>query len=101
MFSLLKSLRLDQLKYKRYILVAGAFVIWMTFFDKGRWPVQLKLTNVVNTLEGELNEYEEKIIQAEADKVDLENNLEKYAREKYYMHKPGEKVFIIDKVKSE
>lgn len=100
MFSKLKNLRWDQLKYKRYLLVGVAFVVWMTFFDKGRWPVQLKLSSVSQGLQDEMVDYEEKIIQAEKDKIDLENNLEKYAREKYYMHKPGEKVYIIDKVKN-
>ncbi|MDX1685694.1 MAG: septum formation initiator family protein [Saprospiraceae bacterium] len=101
MFSFLKDLRLGQLKYKRYLIVGGAFLIWMTFFDKGRWPVQLKLGNVVEKLEKEREDYRKNIVEAKEDQIDLENNLEKYAREKYYMHKPGEKVYIIDKVESE
>ena len=87
----------DKLKYKRFVLVGVAFIVWMTFFDKGRWPVQLKLNNVVHDMESEIEEYQNKIIKAKADKIDLDNNLEKYAREKYYMHKPGEEVYIIEK----
>ena len=72
-------------------------MVWMTFFDKGRWPIQLKLSSVAQELEQECEDYKGKIEQAKSDKVDLENNLEKYAREKYYMHKPGEQVYIIEK----
>lgn len=100
MLSFFKSSKLSQLKYKRYILALAVFILWMTFFDKGRWPVQLKLGKVIDNLEDEMVEYDEKIVDAKADKIDLENNLEKYAREKYYMHKPGEKVYIIDKEES-
>lgn len=80
-----------------FLLTAVAFLVWMTFFDKGRWPVQMKLSSVVNDLEQECVDYKNKIEQAKSDKIDLENNLEKYAREKYYMHKPGEQVYIIEK----
>jgi cell division protein FtsB len=88
---------LGRIKFNRFLIVFIAFIVWMTFFDKGRWPVQLKLGNVMDDLEQEAEDYQEKIIKAKADKIDLENNLEKYAREKYYMHKPGEEVFIIQK----
>lgn len=88
----------ERMKYKRFILVGVAFLVWMTFFDKSRWPVQMKLVKVIDQMEAEIDDYHEKIIKAKADKIDLENNLEKYAREKYYMHKPGEEVYIIEKV---
>ena len=86
-----------RLKLNRFVVAGLAFIVWMTFFDKGRWPVQLKLSSVAHELEQECEDYKGKIEQAESDKVDLENNLEKYAREKYYMHKPGEQVYIIEK----
>lgn len=87
----------DRLKVNRFVIAGLAFLVWMTFFDKGRWPVQLKLNSVVNDLQQECEDYKVKIEQAKSDKLDLENNLEKYAREKYYMHKPGEQVYIIEK----
>ena len=87
----------DRLKVNRFVIAGLAFLVWMTFFDKGRWPIQLKLNSVVNDLQQECEDYKVKIEQAKSDKLDLENNLEKYAREKYYMHKPGEQVYIIEK----
>ena len=83
----------------RFSIAFILFIVWMSFFDKSRWPVQWKLNDVIENLEAEKMDYEEKIVQAKADKIDLESNLEKYAREKYYMHKEGEEIFIIEKRK--
>lgn len=87
----------SKMKLNRFVIAGVAFLVWMTFFDKGRWPVQLKLNSVASDLQQECEDYKVKIEKAKSDKIDLENNLEKYAREKYYMHKPGEQVYIIEK----
>ena len=39
--------------------------------------------------------YVEKIARLKDEKDAFENNLEKYAREKYLMHKPNEEVYIV------
>ena len=87
--------------FNRYMLVLFFFIIWMAFFDRSKWTVRQQLNTMVDDLHGEVDEYKEKIIQTKEDKIDLENNLEKYAREKYYMHKEDEEVFIIDKKKKD
>lgn len=49
----------------------------------------------------EKEEYTEKIEQAKKERLDLEVNKEKFAREKYYMKKNNEDVFIIEENKED
>ena len=54
----------------------------------------------LRTLKNEKKYYEEKIKEVEKDKKELMGNeelLEKFAREKYLMKKPGEDIFILEK----
>lgn len=46
-------------------------------------------------MEQDKEEYLDKIEQAKQDRLDLEVNKEKFAREQYYMHKSGEEVYIM------
>ncbi|MBK6860610.1 MAG: hypothetical protein IPK91_04610 [Saprospiraceae bacterium] len=48
-------------------------------------------------LEKERDEFLKLIVKVRDDKRDFENNYEKFAREKYYMSKSDEDVFIIEK----
>jgi len=53
----------------------------------------------LRTLKNEKEYYQEKIKEVEKDKKELMGNdalLEKFAREKYLMKKPGEDIFIIE-----
>ncbi len=79
-----------------FILLAG-FVTWMIFFDGNDLSTQLRLTNKLVDLENEKIEIAEKIEQTSSELNALRENKEKFAREKYYMKKDNEDVFIIDK----
>jgi cell division protein FtsB len=59
----------------------------------------LQLNRTINRLEKEKIELKKNIENAKSDRKDLENNQEKYAREKYYMHRENEEVFIIEREK--
>lgn len=81
-----------------YILVLTLFVIWMLFFDTNSFLIHRELQQEINKLE-EQKEYLKKEI--EKDKKQLNElkdpkALEKYAREKYYMKKDGEEIFLIE-----
>jgi hypothetical protein len=65
------------------------------FFDKHNFLTQLYLTKTVHKMEREKADYERQLLIAIQEKKDLELNKEKYAREKYLMHKEDEDVFII------
>ena len=79
----------------RYFLLLVIFFAWMIFFDKHDVITQWKLQRTVNQLEVDKEYYSEQIEQAEQDRLDLELNKEKFARERYYMKKKNEEVFIM------
>ena len=78
----------------RYVVVVTAFFIWMFFFDSANILTQFQLGRSVDQLEDEKVYFQEKIEEAEADKEALEEDIEQFAREKYYMKKKEEEVFI-------
>ncbi len=81
----------------KYFVVLVLFAGWIIFFDKHDVITQFRLQRTVNKLELEKEQYREKIKQAQQDQLDLENNTEKYARERYYMKRGDEDVFIIER----
>ena len=83
--------------FNKYLLAFVIFLIWMIFFDSNRVISQWSLQKSVNELEKEKIGFEEAIVQIKEDKIDIDQNKEKFAREKYYMHKENEDVFIIEK----
>ncbi len=82
----------------KYILVFLLFMVYFVFFDKhnliSRWQIYQKNKQ----LEKELNYYKKKI---EEDKLKLyelkssDENLEKFARERYYFKKDKEDIFVL------
>jgi len=80
-----------------YFILLAAFITWMIFFDGNDLSTQLRLTNKLVDLENEKIEFAEKIEQTTSELNALRENKEKFAREKYYMKKDNEDVFIIDK----
>ena len=78
----------------KYSVSAGLFVIWMLYFDKHNFFTQWNLTRAVNQLESSIEDYSEQLAEAETAHKDLMNNKEKFAREKYLMHRPDEDIFL-------
>lgn len=83
---------------KTYVLVLTAFVIWMVFFDTNSALIHLELRGEIDKLEKEKEFLKQEI---EKDKKALEklstkDGLEKYAREKFYMKKENEEVYLIE-----
>lgn len=87
-------------KYKAYIIVVLAFFIWMLFFDEFHWIRINKEKQKLEYLKREQVELKKKI---EEDKQKLREvqshdpeQLEKFAREQYYMKKDDETIFIME-----
>ena len=80
-----------------YFLILMAFVTWMFFFDGNDLGTQMRLKNKLVSLNQEKIQLREKIVQSTNALEALREDKEKFAREKYYMKKDGEDVFIIDK----
>ncbi len=88
--------RITSLLFNKYILAFTVFGVWVAFFDKSSLITQWRLQQTIYELE---QEKEFLLADLEATKLlqqDLTKNQEKYAREKYFMKKPGEQVYIID-----
>jgi cell division protein DivIC len=80
----------------RYVMVALAFLAWMIFFDSANLLTQLRLIRSVNNLERDKAYYQEEIKKSEAEKKTLAEDKETFAREKYFMQKNNEEVFILE-----
>ncbi len=78
----------------KYSVSACLFVVWMLFFDKHNFFTQWNLRSAVSQLENSIEDYQEQLAETETAHKDLMNNKEKFAREKYLMHRPDEDVFI-------
>jgi len=84
--------------FSKYLVVFIIFAVFVTFFDEHslihRWETHQKIVQ----LEKELKFYKEEIKVTRQKKNELKSNkenLEKFAREHYYMKKESEDIFII------
>tara|TARA_X000001036_G_C20519077_1_gene741352 strand:+ start:254 stop:565 length:312 start_codon:yes stop_codon:yes gene_type:complete len=81
-----------------YILTSLIFFVWIFFIDSNSILVNLKLKKEINKLIDRKEVLERQI---EIDKKIISNlknpdSLEKYAREKLYMKKDNEEIYIIE-----
>ena len=70
----------------------------MIFFDQESFIDQIRLSTTLNNLENQKKYYQDEIKNTREAINVLENDtahLEKYAREKYYMKKDNEDIFVI------
>jgi cell division protein FtsB len=81
----------------RYFLAIAIFFAWMIFLDKHDILTQWRLQRTVDKLQEDKAFYSQEIEQAEQERLELDINDEKFARERYYMKKSDEDVFIIEK----
>jgi len=92
--------RLLELIRNKYFLSVAAFIIWMLFFDKNDMLSQYEFRSEVNKLQEEKDFYERETATVKKDLNELNTNLntaEKFAREKYFMKRDNEDVFVIIK----
>jgi cell division protein DivIC len=82
----------------KYVLTIIVFVTWISFFDHNDLFTQLDRKKELTKLEASKAYYEEQIASTQKELQELENDqavLEKFARENFYLKKPGEQVFIV------
>ena len=83
-----------------YFLSSLFFLFWLLFIDGNDLFLQSKLTYKHRELIQAKQFYEDKILELTNDKAALESNpelLERLAREKYFMKKENEDLFIVVK----
>ncbi|UII28899.1 septum formation initiator family protein [Fulvivirga maritima] len=81
-----------------YFLFSLFFLVWMLFIDANDLITQFQLKSQKDNLEDEKAYYLEKIEEVKKDRQELLSNdelLEKFAREKYFMKKESEDLFVI------
>lgn len=95
-------------KYRFYVLSAGFLLVWLTFFDRSNLIKQAEMKLNLNSLENESDYYDtelKNVLKEEKEVLGSMNSLEKYGREKYFLKKEGETVFVLvdeeDKIISE
>ena len=80
----------------RYSLTLICFAFWMLFIDRHDLWTQWKLSRTMQKLTDDRKYYEDKIDEIKNDELDVQKHKEKFAREKYFMSKANEHVFIIE-----
>lgn len=83
---------------KPFVLILIIFLVWMVFFDANSYIIHREVNKEINELEKEKQYY---LREMETDKkaikqLSTEDGLEKLAREKYYMKKENEDIYIIE-----
>lgn len=82
----------------KYVLTIILFFVWILFFDQNNLVDRIKMSSEIRQLEEDRHYYLEQIQKDSARLHELTTdkaNLEKYAREQYFMKKPDEDVFLI------
>lgn len=82
----------------RYVLVLAIFIVWMIFLDNYSFLDHKILNKEINELEDNKKYYQDEI-SLDQQKIKLLKNpdqIEKYAREKYYMKRDSEDIYIIE-----
>jgi cell division protein FtsB len=82
----------------KYVLVILLFGVWMLFLDNYSYLEHRLLDKEINELEDN-EQYYRNEIKADQQKIKLlknTNQVEKYAREKYFMKKDSEDIYIIE-----
>ena len=98
MDSYFKNISLKDINWlNKYTVVVILFAVWLIFFDKFSLITQYKLSRTLTELEDKKADYEKQLEIAIEDKEILSQNMEKFAREKYLMHKDNEEVIVLKK----
>jgi cell division protein FtsB len=82
----------------RYVIVLVFFSVWMLFLDNTSYLEHRILNKQLNELEDNKKYYQDEIRKDDGNIKLLKNpdQIEKYAREKYYMKRDSEDIYIIE-----
>tara|TARA_R110000772_G_scaffold201527_1_gene311865 strand:- start:75 stop:407 length:333 start_codon:yes stop_codon:yes gene_type:complete len=82
----------------KYMLILMLFIVWMIFFDANSYLIHHELDNEINGLEDNAEFYQKEIKTDKSfiEKMEDSQHMEKFAREKYYLKKENEDIYIIE-----
>ncbi|MEM6263546.1 MAG: septum formation initiator family protein [Bacteroidota bacterium] len=90
--------RLTALLNSKYLLVLLITGIWMIFFDRLNLVSQMNVRQQIEELHRDKAHYERAIQQVDYEREQLltqPEEMERYARERYYMKRKNEDVFVV------
>ena len=81
-----------------FVLILVVFAVWMIFFDANSLLIHNELNSDIEDLETEKDFYKNEITKDRKaiKELSTEEGVEKLAREKYYMKKENEEIFLIE-----
>ena len=84
--------------YFKYLVILGAFIIWITFLDTNSLLIHAELNQEIKKLKSRKDASTEEINKDQKLIKKLENidSLEHYGRENYNLKKDNEDIFIIE-----
>ncbi len=87
-------------KFKNiYIIISAIFIVWMLFLDANSWfSTHRELNRQIELLEKQKANLQREIKKDRASIKKFSNidELEKFARERYFMKKENEEIYIIE-----
>lgn len=98
----IKDTRVFKFVWNRYFVLTVAFAVWMIFFDQNSFFVHSELDKQIKLLEVDQQYYQEHL-DTESEKLNQLNSnpaeIERIAREKHFLKKDDEDIFIIQQEK--
>ena len=83
----------------KYFIIFVVFLLWISFFDRNNLVRTFQTRGKVKELKEQRAYYLKQIEETKRVKNELlynKKNLEKFAREQYFMKKEAEEIFIVD-----
>ena len=82
----------------KYVLVLTVFIIWMLFLDSNSWLIHRELDQEIDEIEANKTYYQEEIKKDKRILEELKDSIEieRFARETYFMKRPNEEIYIIE-----
>ena len=82
----------------KYVLLSLIFVGWMVFLDSNSWFIHHELDQELNELEDNKKHFQNEISKDKTVIEQLQDSveLEKFARQKYFMKRANEDIYIIE-----
>ena len=82
----------------KYLLISLLFAVWMLFLDNYSYMDQRQLNKQIDELQDNKKYYQDEIKKDHQSIKLLKNQdqVEKYAREKYYMKRENEDIYIVE-----
>ncbi|SHM25828.1 Septum formation initiator [Chitinophaga jiangningensis] len=94
----IKSIKVPGLLKNFFFVAGGLFLLWIAFLDKTNLMYQYQFQSEVNKLESQKEFFISEIKKTKEEQQELLSSpekLEKFAREKYFMKKDNEDLFIL------